>query len=567
MGQQGALLRSRYRLQDVIGKGRLAGVWRARDEELDRLVAVKILRPRYAADAAIVERFRQEATRAAPLTHPSIVDTYDYGVDGETAYLVMPLIEGLDLQAVIDRHGRLTVDHALRIARTVADALDAAHSRGVIHGDLKPSNVLLDADGDVRVVDFGLGRVLGEALPVPAGTPARDVRYLSPEQAAGERVGPRSDLYSLGLILHELLTGETPFEGDSAQAVAQARLHAGPPAPRSLASDLPKAIDKLVMRALAREPRRRYQSARTFREAIDRWWRTSRRTVAAPAVAPAVAPAAVPMGAQARPPRPWRFRELERAPLQPWVVRPAGREHRAQFLGALLPATAMLVVAAVGWSFGWSIGASSASPPVQEAVLDATATPLVRRSLIASRATPTPAPSPSAILVKATPSPTPEPTPVATPEPTPRPTPEPTVRPPRAPPVPPAPPSPEPTPTPVPPGQSIDELAPAESVVLFYDLVEEHRFEEAAALWSERMLSRYPPDRYLERRFGRTIQIDVHRAETVEFDPVNGLAVVAVDVTEHRDRGNSPVRYAGSWELVFVTDTWLLDEPHFRKVF
>jgi eukaryotic-like serine/threonine-protein kinase len=561
MGQQGALLRSRYRLQDVIGKGRLAGVWRARDEELDRLVAVKILRPQHASDPEILERFRHEAAAAAPLAHPSIVATYDYGVDGGTAYLVMPLIEGLDLQALLERHGRLTVDHALRIARAVADALDAAHGRGVIHGDLKPSNILLDADGEVRVVDFGLGRVLGDALPVPAGTPARDVRYLSPEQAAGERVGPRSDLYSLGLILHELLTGETPFAGTSAQEVARARLRAGPRAPRSLASDLPKAIDKLVMRALAREPRRRYQSARTFREAIDRWWRTSRKTVVAPAVAPAAAAAVVPRVAHARP---WRSRDLERAPARPWVVRAASHERRAQFLGALLPATAMLVVAAVGWSFGWSIGASSASPPVQEAVAEATATPLVRRSLISARATPTPPPSPSPTAAKATPSPTPEPTPVPTPEPTPRPTPKAT---PRQTPAQPEPPAPSPTPTPTPPGQSIDELAPAETVVLFYDLVEQHRFEEAAALWSEGMLSRYPPDRYLERRFGRTTQIDVHRAETVEFDPVNGLAVVAVDITEHRESGRSPVRYAGSWELVMVIDTWLLDEPHFRKVF
>jgi serine/threonine protein kinase len=566
MGQQGALLRGRYRLQDVIGKGRLAGVWRAQDEELDRVVAVKILRPRHATDPDVVERFRREAAAAALLAHPSIVPTYDHGVDGETAYVVMPLVEGPDLAAVVERHGRLTVDHALRIARAVADALDAAHRRGVVHGDLKPSNILLDADGEVRVVDFGLGRVLADGPKPSPGVSADDVRYLSPEQVAGEPVGPRSDLYSLGLILHELVTGEVPFKGGSAATVAQARLNGSPPAPRTLAPDLPRAIDKLVMRALAREPRRRYQSARTFREAIDRWWRSSGRKVAAPVGVPAAppvgVPAALPRAAQVRP---WRFSDLDRTRVRPWAVRPPGENRRTQLLGALLPATAMLVVATVGWSFGWSIGSSATPPPVEEAVLDATATPLVKRSLIAAQVTPTPVASPSATTPKETPTPTAEPTPVATP--TPEATPEPTPRrTPRSTPRPAAPPPPSQSPSP-PPGQSVDEVGPAETVILFYDLVEAHRFDEAAALWSDAMLSRYPPERYLERRFGRTTQIEVHRAEAVELDPVTGHAVVAVDITEHRESGRSPVRYAGSWELVLVIDTWLLDEPHFRKVF
>jgi tRNA A-37 threonylcarbamoyl transferase component Bud32 len=579
MAQQGALLRHRYRLQDVIGKGRLAGVWRARDEELDRPVAVKILRPRHAADPGVIDRFRTEAAAAAALEHPNVVPIHEFGVDGETAYIVMPLIEGPDLRALVDRHGQLPVDHALRIARSVAGALDAAHARGLVHGDLKPSNILLDADGEPRLVDFGLGRVLTAGVAA-ADASAADLRYLSPEQVAGRRVGPKSDLYALALVLYELLTGRAAHPGSTPAAVARARSHGLPPRPSAVDRTVPRGLDRLVLQSLAAEPRRRHRSAGTFREAIDRWWRTRNRVrpavvaghretirSGAPArrLLPTRVPSALPANVASIAAAHALGRRLAQRPVSGWVTATRRmRPRRSPLFGALVPAAAMLVVAALGWSIGWSFGVGSL--PVEEGVLGATATPPAD----------TPTPTPQLINVRSTPTPSPAPTPA--PPATPRATSAPAARveadptaapPPKATPKPTPVPTPRPRPTPAPtsPGQSTDEIGPAETVTLFYDLVEVHDYPAAAALWSPEMQAQYPIERYLARRFDRTTQIDVVRSEVVSLDETAGYAIVEVQITEHRSVGRSPVTYTGSWELIHPAEDWLLDEPHFRRLF
>jgi tRNA A-37 threonylcarbamoyl transferase component Bud32 len=281
----GTVLADRYGLLDVLGEGGMAVVYRARDELLDRDVAVKILRPQFAADDEFVERFRQEARSAASLAHPNIAPVFDSGVDGDLQFIVMQLVDGPDLERVLAGHGRMPVAEALRIAMAVAEALQAAHDHGLIHRDIKPGNILLTSDGSVRVVDFGISRAVSDVRRTTPGLLLGSMQYCSPEQVVGEEVGPPSDIYSLGLVLHELLTGVRPFDGSSPAAVALERVRRELPPPSSVAHDLPIGIDELVMGALAREPAARYPSGLAFAEAIRDWWRASRAETA-PTVLP-----------------------------------------------------------------------------------------------------------------------------------------------------------------------------------------------------------------------------------------------------------------------------------------
>jgi eukaryotic-like serine/threonine-protein kinase len=546
MGQQGALLRDRYRLQEVIGKSTMAGVWRAVDEELGRSVAVKILRPRYAADPAIVTRFRRETRRAAALTHPNVVPVLDHGLDGETAFIVTELIDGLGLDEVMARHGRLPIDHALRIAATVADALHAAHERRLIHRDIKPANILLDDAGEVRVVDFGLTRALADPATTGRMAAGTSVRYGSPEQLAGRRIGRQSDVYSLGLVLYELLTGAAVFQGTTADDAAKARGVTPPAPPSSLVPGLPSSIDELVMRALARTPGRRYASAYEFREAIERWWRESRPAVVTPVEASVSPhPAAVLRDAADR----------ARPRLSRWAPAPPFENRRSQLFGAAMPIAAILVVATLGWSFA----VSPVTPPqsLEGAVLGIAAAPDgefmglpdERARAATQEPTLTPAPTPAA-TPKATPRPTPRATPQDTPKPTKRPAPEPTQAPAAAP-------TEAPAATPEPARDA------AQTVVQWYTLVAAHRFDEAAQLSSPRLTGNRFVWGYIERHFSRTTGIEIHRAEVVASDAAAGRALVAVELTEFRTNG-PPINSAGSWELVMSPTGWLLDVPHFR---
>ena len=266
-----SVLGGRYRLEASIGTGGMAQVFRGQDTTLDRQVAIKILAPQFARDPSFVERFRREAQAAARLNHPNIVNVYDTGVDGDTNYIVMEHVEGRTLAEYLTRGGTLAPRKAAEIAEKVAEALAAAHAQGVIHRDIKPANIMVTREGRVKVMDFGIARLVAgpdtvEQTAAVLGTAA----YLSPEQAQGQTVDARSDLYSLGIVLYEMVTGKPPFTGDSAMAVAYKHVQETPPPPSSLNADVPPRLDAVVMRALAKNPANRYQTAGEFREDLMR---------------------------------------------------------------------------------------------------------------------------------------------------------------------------------------------------------------------------------------------------------------------------------------------------------
>ena len=254
MAEVGQVLAGRYRLVELLGQGGMATIFRAHDAQLGRDVAVKVLRSEYGRDPAFVARFRQEAQSAAALNHPNVVNVFDYGMESGDPYIVMELVDGGDLASIIRERGPLEPVAAARIAQQIFEALDAAHARGIIHRDIKPTNVLLTRGGRVKVADFGIARAFSEAQLTMPGTTLGSVHYFSPEQARGEMVTSASDVYSAGLVLFEMLTGRRAWTGDSAGAVAVARLAGDPPAPSSMRSGIPQILDIAVRRALARTP-------------------------------------------------------------------------------------------------------------------------------------------------------------------------------------------------------------------------------------------------------------------------------------------------------------------------
>jgi hypothetical protein len=283
----GRSIGGRYRLIAPLGEGGMATLWRAMDEQLDREVAVKLLRPQFGNDPGFAARFKQEARSAGSLSHPNIVSVYDYGTDAETGgqFIVMQLVDGEDLAAILHKHGRLETDDAVRIAIGVASALEAAHRRGIVHRDVKPGNILIDQD--VKVTDFGIARAVSEASMTVTGTTLGSVHYFSPEQARGDEVTGQSDVYALGIVLYEMLTGRRPFEGDSAAGVALKRLTEDPQPP-TVHGPVPPGLSAIVMHTLERDPANRYPDAGAFAEALRVWQQD-------PDAANAVAASAVPV--------------------------------------------------------------------------------------------------------------------------------------------------------------------------------------------------------------------------------------------------------------------------------
>ncbi len=290
MPEIGELLGDRYRLLELLGEGGMATIFRGRDLKLERDVAVKLLRPEYGRDAAFVARFRQEAQAAASLAHPNVVAVFDYGTEAAGPYIVMELVEGQDLGRILRDRGALSAAASARIAMQIADGLAAAHAQGIVHRDIKPSNVLITVSGQVKVADFGIARALSEAQLTLPGQTLGSARYLSPEQARGENVTPAADIYSLGLVLFEMLTGRAAWGGDTAAAVAMVRLTEEPPVPSSHRADVPPAMDAIVRKALQRDPTQRFGSAGAFSDALGRFLSGLHAGVAAPVVS---APASV----------------------------------------------------------------------------------------------------------------------------------------------------------------------------------------------------------------------------------------------------------------------------------
>ena len=259
----------RYRLGPVIGRGGMATIHRATDLRLDRDVAVKLLRPEIARDADLAGRFRREALASTVLRHPNIVACLDTGTDGDQPYLVMDLVDGEDLAARLKRSGRLAPWQAARITLDVARALGVAHLRGIVHRDVKPGNILLAPDGRAMVTDFGIARLAIDAEAARPGTTLGSVHYFSPEQAGGTTTTPASDVYCLGLVLFEALTGMRAFTGDTSDAIVLARIGAPAPSPRAVRQEIPADLDAIVRTALAPDPADRYPNGNAMAAALE----------------------------------------------------------------------------------------------------------------------------------------------------------------------------------------------------------------------------------------------------------------------------------------------------------
>ncbi len=257
----GALIAGRYEILNRIADGGMSTVYRARRADDGKIVALKVLREQYVADRDFIERFIREARAAQALVHPNIVPVLDSGQDGDVYFIAMEYVDGLDLKWHLRRNGRLEAADAERISRAVCDALEYAHREGIVHRDIKPQNILLAADGTVKVTDFGIARALASVTITQAGTVLGSVQYLSPEQARGAPVGRTSDIYALGVVLFEMLTGRLPFEGDTPIAIALKHLHEQPPSPRALESTVPRRLEGIILKAMAKRPEDRYQLA------------------------------------------------------------------------------------------------------------------------------------------------------------------------------------------------------------------------------------------------------------------------------------------------------------------
>jgi beta-lactam-binding protein with PASTA domain/predicted Ser/Thr protein kinase len=337
------LFDGRYRVQRKLGAGGMADVYLAEDQELGRRVAIKILNGRHANDDQFIERFRREAKNAAALNHPNIVSIYDRGEAEDTYYIAMEFLDGRTLKELIIGRGAAPINVAIEYARQILSALRFAHRHGIVHRDIKPHNVLVDGEGRVKVTDFGIARA-GTSQMTEAGSIVGTAQYLSPEQARGAEVDPRSDLYSLGVVLYELLTGKTPFDGETPVEIAMKHLSNAPKPPSKLRPEVPPELDMVVLRALAKNPDDRYQSADEMEADLERVARGARVSAATvdtatqvlrrPATAVAAAEAATAATMIATPPStgthsappPVAVDEEEyeeeggRRPLWPWLV-------------------------------------------------------------------------------------------------------------------------------------------------------------------------------------------------------------------------------------------------------
>ena len=256
----GRLLDNRYEIREVIGMGGMAVVYKARDHRLNRFVAVKILKDEYSQDEEFRRRFHAESQAVAMLSHPNIVSVHDVSTTKEVDYIVMELIEGITLRQYMEKKGVLNWKETLHFAIQIAKALEHAHSRGIVHRDIKPHNVMILKNGSVKVADFGIARVMSKSNTLTKEA-LGSVHYISPEQAKGGRVDNRSDIYSLGVVMYEMITGRPPYDGESPVAVAIQHINGGAPLPSTLNPNIPGGLEQIIMKAMSREPADRYDTA------------------------------------------------------------------------------------------------------------------------------------------------------------------------------------------------------------------------------------------------------------------------------------------------------------------
>jgi eukaryotic-like serine/threonine-protein kinase len=353
----GRTLGGRYRVEGELGRGGMARVYRGADTVLGRPVAVKVLSPQYAEDANFVTRFRREAQAAARLNHPNLVQVYDTGSDDGVHYIVMEYVDAKTLADYLEGGGRIMPERAIELAEAVCDALGVAHTQGVIHRDVKPANIMVTRDGQVKVTDFGIARVTSNETVEQTAAVLGTASYLSPEQAQGGPIDQRSDLYSLGCVLYEMLTGRPPFVADSPVAVASKHVLEQPAPPSRVNGDVASELDAIVMRALSKNPDNRYQSAAEMKEDLER----ARRGV--PVMATPLLPEA-----------PNTTQVIHRAQPQPTSVLPPGEpptgpprepERAPGWLIALIVVLALAVLGVLLWLFARNVLSSNQTNQVR----------------------------------------------------------------------------------------------------------------------------------------------------------------------------------------------------------
>lgn len=259
MLKPGMFISDRYEVIDKVGSGGMADVYKARDQRLNRFVAIKVLKPEYSSDKSFVNKFRGEAQSAAGLSHPNIVNVYDVGDDNGLHYIVMELVEGITLKRFIERKGKLEIKEAVGITIQIAQGMEAAHDNHIIHRDIKPQNIIISKDGKVKVTDFGIAKAT--TSNTITSNAMGSVHYLSPEQARGGYSDEKSDIYSLGVTLYEMLSGKVPFSGDNTVSVALLHIQGEAMPLRDLDSEIPVSVDKIVQKCMQKRPERRYHSA------------------------------------------------------------------------------------------------------------------------------------------------------------------------------------------------------------------------------------------------------------------------------------------------------------------
>ena len=259
----------RYQLGEPIGRGGMATIYRARDMQTGRLVAIKVLRDEYSDNPKLVVRFQRGAEAQSALHHPNVVQVYDYGQSNGEYFIVMELVEGTDLRRYLRARGVLDVARAVIIAHSVALGLSAAHQRGIVHRSVKPQNILIGRDGSIKLTDFGIAFVVGAERLSDTGMTLGTVQYYPPEQAQGEMVTPAADVYSLGIVLYEMLTGRPPFDGDTPVAVAMQHIQDAPLPPRQFNPDILPNLEALILRCLEKKPEMRYQIGDELARALE----------------------------------------------------------------------------------------------------------------------------------------------------------------------------------------------------------------------------------------------------------------------------------------------------------
>ena len=265
-----------YKIEEKLGEGGMGAVYKGVDTMLDREVAIKALRPELASQTSVVERFRSEAVTLAKLNHPNIASLYSLFRQGEELYMVLEYVRGETLDTILQKRGALPSEEAIPVFCQVLDGINHAHEYGIVHRDIKPANMMLTENGKLKVLDFGIARLLGSARMTRAGNIIGTLEYMAPEQVKGRETDARSDIYALGMMLYEVLTGKTPFDTENEFELMKLQTEAMPPPPRELNPDIPEEVEAAIMQAIAKDPNERFQNAGEFlQELLDAGYSTT----------------------------------------------------------------------------------------------------------------------------------------------------------------------------------------------------------------------------------------------------------------------------------------------------